>query len=177
MTEKCRYYIVDGKKIELDGRRSFQGLERVGVDIKPIVTPILGRHGFVGAELFEQWEDIVGKELSFGIRPEKMVFQGSDRVNGTLVVKSAGGAFAMLLEHQKDRLIERINVFFGYPAVAHIKIIQGALKLKMPKPVKADKKITQKQMDALVERTKNIADPDLRQKMIEVGIAFLKKEG
>lgn len=177
MTEKCNSYRVDGKEIHLDGRREYQGLQKLTKEIRQIVQPILGKHGFANADIIENWPLLVGEDLARGIMPDHLHFDRQDRKNGVLYVKSAGGAFAMLLEHQKMRVIEKINMFFGYPAVGSIKIIQGTLKLKKPVLKKEVKRLSQKQMQELEKKVEQIEDLELRQKVLEVGIALLKKEG
>ena len=177
MTGKCNSYRVDGKKIRLDDRREYQGLQKLTREIRHIVQPILGKHGFANADIIENWPLLVGEDLARGIMPDHLHFDRQDRKNGVLYVKSAGGAFAMLLEHQKTRVIEKINTFFGYPAVGSIKIIQGALKLKKPVLKKMPKTLSKQQMQALEQKVQSVTDDELRQKLLDVGIALLKKEG
>ena len=135
----------------------------------------MGARGFSGADILESWEDIVGADLAKGVKPEKLTFEGNSRSKGTLVVKTAGGAFAMLFEHQKRRVIERINAFFGYPAVAHIKMIQGALKLAMPK-LDLQRPIDQQKLKELNDKLLLIEDKELRQITYAIGAAMLKKK-
>jgi len=177
MTEKCNSYRVDGKEIRLDDRREYQGLQKLTKEIRRIVQPVLGKHGFANADIIENWPLLVGEDLARGIMPDHLHFDRQDRKNGVLFVKSAGGAFAMLLEHQKTRVIEKINTFFGYPAVGSIKIIQGTLKLKKPVLKKMPKTLSKQQLQELEQKVKSVTDDELRQKLLDVGIALLKKEG
>lgn len=158
-----------------NGRRDYEGLATLVPEIRVLTRKALGIRGFSGADILESWEDIVGPDLAKGVKPEKLTFEGNSRSNGTLVVKTAGGAFAMLFEHQKRRVIERINAFFGYPAVSHIKMVQGALKLSMPKldmhrPVDAEK------LKELTEKVSLIDDEELRNRTYAVGKALLEKK-
>lgn len=157
-------------------KRNYEGLERLTKEIKVITQPILGKRGFAGVDIIECWFDIVGPDLSVGIRPEKLTFEKDSRTNGTLHVKSAGGAYAVLFEHQKQQVIERINTFFGYPAVSKIHIMQGRLtfpKIELPQPVK---KPTKKQLRELNEKIAHIEDEALRESMYQMGISFLQKQ-
>ena len=115
MTEKCK---------PVYHRRTYEGLAPLTREVQAITRPILGRRGFAEVDILGSWEDIVGPDLARGILPEKLAFEKNKRINGTLYVKSAGGAFATLFEFQKQRVMERINGFFGYPAVSQIKIRQ-----------------------------------------------------
>lgn len=160
--------------VKENGRRDYEGLATLVPEIRSLTRKVLGARGFSGADILENWEDIVGPDLSKGVRPEKLTFEKNNRSNGTLVVKTAGGAFAMLFEHQKRRVIERINSFFGYPAVAHIKMIQGALKLSVPK-MEIKKTADAKQLQVLAEKVSVIEDEELRHRTYEIGKAMLEK--
>lgn len=169
MTEKC-----NKKKDEIEyQRRSFEGLAPLTREIRIVTKPILGKRGFSEVDILENWHDMVGEELSRGIFPEKLTFDRDKRVQGTLHVKSAGGAFAMLFEHQKARVIERINSFFGYPAVSQIKVTQGNLKLTRPVKKTVLRTLTPVEEADLWRQVQNITDPELRQKTFEIGAALL----
>lgn len=158
-----------------NGRRGYEGLATLVPEIRLLTRQALGSRGFSGADILESWEDIVGADLAKGVKPEKLTFEGNSRSKGTLVVKTAGGAFAMLFEHQKRRVMERINAFFGYPAVAHIKMIQGALKLSMPK-IEIKRPIEPEQLKKLVDKVSQIEDQELRERTYAIGQAMLEKK-
>ena len=161
--------------VKNNGRRDYEGLATLVPEIRVLTRQALGTRGFSGADILESWEEIVGPDLAKGVKPEKLTFEGNSRSKGTLVVKTAGGAFAMLFEHQKRRVLERINAFFGYPAVSHIKMIQGALKLSMPK-LDINKPIDPKKLKELNDKVALIEDEDLRERTYAVGEAMLKKK-
>ncbi|MBR6412066.1 MAG: DUF721 domain-containing protein [Alphaproteobacteria bacterium] len=167
MTEKC-------KKNEYH-RRTYEGLAPLTREVQAIAKPILGRRGFAEIDILGSWEEMVGADLARGILPEKLTFEKDKRVNGTLYVKSAGGAFATLFEFQKQRVIERINCFFGYPAVAQIKIRQGALKLKS-ETVETARSLTPAEEKELQKRVSAIEDEELRTQAYEIGKAILIKK-
>lgn len=169
MTEKCN----QKKDVFEYQRRSFEGLAPLTREIRIVTKPVLGKRGFAEIDILESWHDIVGEELARGIFPEKLTFDRDKRVQGTLHVKSAGGAFAMLFEHQKSRVIERINSFFGYPAVSHIKVMQGNLKLTRPVKKALSRTLTPVEEADLWRQVQNITDPELRQKTFEIGAELL----
>lgn len=167
MTEKC--------KKEIYKRRTFEGLAPLIREVRDITKPILGMRGFAEVDILGHWTEIIGEDLARGVSPEKLTFEKDKRTGGTLHVKSAGGAFAMLFEFQKQQVMERINGFFGYPAVANIKIRQGSLKLD-PQKMEQPAGLTENQERQLQEKISRIQDPDLREKTYQVGKAiFLKK--
>ncbi len=155
-------------------RRSFSGAERLTKEIRFISKPFLAKRGFAGLDIVESWDDIVGEDMAPGIRPEKLVFEKDARTNGTLHVKSAGGAFAVIFEHKKMQIIERINTFFGYPAIARIHIIQGKLNFVQPETGTPVKKIKPSELKNLENRVNQIEDEELRAKMYEIGLKLLQ---
>ncbi len=161
---------------QTERRRTFEGLERLTMEIKNITQPILGQRGFAGTDVLSYWDDIVGEHLAKGIRPEKLTFEKDNRTNGTLHVKSAGGAFAILFEHQKHKVIERINFFFGYPAVGKIKISQGKVSFKMPPPVAPKKFVTEQQINELKAKVASIEDETLRDMVYQLGVTRLENK-
>ena len=158
-------------------RRSFEGLERLTKEVRNITRPIMGKRGFSGLEIIENWTDIIGEDLALGIQPEKLAFEKQSRINGTLYVKSAGGAFALLFEHHKQQVIDRINSFFGYPAVAFVRITQGKLNLNpLPKENSvSEDEFSSAELEALKEKTSLIEDENLRRIFFQMGLTFLRK--
>ena len=167
MTEKCKQ-----KEYK---RRNFEGLAPLTREVQAIAKPILGMYGFASVDILANWDDIVGTDLAKGIQPEKLTFEKDKRTNGTLHVKSAGGAFAMLFEHQKTRVIERINTFFGYPAVKNIKIQQGSLKLSQPN-IQPTRNLTTSEKKILSARVAGIEDEALRERVYQIGLELLKNK-
>ena len=167
MTEKCNK--------ETYKRRGYEGLAPLTKEVQAIAKPILGTRGFAEVDILSTWEDMVGKDLAKGITPEKLTFTANSRTNGTLHVRSAGGAFAMLFEHQKARVIERINGFFGYPAVSAIKIRQGALKLSLQVNT-LKRSLTAREEKELQARVAIIQDPELREQAYRLGKEILIKK-
>lgn len=166
MTEKCKITYR---------RRNFEGLAPLTAEARTIAAPILGKHGFVGIDILTHWEEIVGADLARGIHPQKLTFDGNKRADGTLHVLSAGGAFAMLFEHQKSRVLERINTYFGYPAVARFKIRQGSFHLK-PEQQQSDRALSPDETAALSTRIAGIEDSELREHLYRIGTEILRKK-
>lgn len=167
MTEKC--------KIQKKVSRTYQGLAPLTQEVKKIVQPILKKHGFVSADILTYWTDIVGEDLALGVLPDKLVFKGNDRTNGTLVVKSAGGAFALLFQHKKDYIVQKINTFFGYPAVKNIRIKQGMLPLKMPTCFSETNELKPEDKQELMEKVSIVQDKEMQDILFNIGCLLKKK--
>ena len=100
------------------------GLRALGAEIPRVAGAALGKRGFGEAQLVTQWEAVIGAEFAMKLSPERIVFSRGERRNGTLRLRVAS-AFATEAMHLEPVLIERINAFFGYGAVARRAFVQG----------------------------------------------------
>ena len=98
-------------------RRKERGLLAVGASLPTIAAPALRKRGFAQARLITEWPAIVGDMLARETVPQKLVFPRGSRGDGVLHLRVSSG-FALELQHIAPQLIERINGFFGYGAVA-----------------------------------------------------------
>ncbi|MBO7484025.1 MAG: DUF721 domain-containing protein [Alphaproteobacteria bacterium] len=167
MTEKCEFP-------QSPRSRTYEGLDNLTREVQKLARPLLGQHGFTQVELITHWSDIMGTELAIGVKPVKLMFPAKDRMNGTLYVRTAGGAFAMLLEHQKGRVMERVNTYFGYPAVSNLKIEQGGVRLSHEQEPVPEWPLSEEELMPLLEKVNTISDDSLRQKTLEIGIKLLQ---
>ncbi len=158
------------------GEKRIQGLFTLTRQVRQAAAPFLIERGFSNADILENWQDILGADLSRGIAPIRLTFPKNSGRGGTLHVKSAGGAFAVVCSHQKERIISRINAYFGYTAVSDLKIVQGLLKLPKPKMTPIKKSLSKKQQAALEEKTALIDDPDLKALTVAIGQAVFGKK-
>jgi hypothetical protein len=107
----------------------------IGDHFRAILRPAFERHGFAYAEVLTQWPAIVGAPLAALSAPERIRWprlpgneEGSRRrrLGGTLIVRVDQGR-AIELQHLTPRIIERINAYYGYGAIAELRIVQGPL--------------------------------------------------
>jgi hypothetical protein len=89
-----------------------------------VVSPALRRRGFAETEVVLRWPEIAGAELARVATPEKLSFRRGRSADGTLHLKVAGPA-ALAIQHQAPAIIERINTFYGFRAVARLNLVQG----------------------------------------------------
>ena len=105
--------------------REAQGRQPIGVLVRRALGPSFGRRGFSRAEILIRWPAIVGAGLARHACPERLTAPRRAG-GGTLRVRVEGG-FATELQHLETEVIERINSYFGYRAVARLALVQGPL--------------------------------------------------
>ncbi len=116
------------------------------------------RFGFVQGAVVSRWPEIVGERYAKVSTPESIRFTAGRKSGGTLTL-TVEGAHGPLLQHLTPLIIERVNRFFGYEAVARLVFRQGR-----PAPVaKAPRRPQLRPVPAeLGEGLREIADPELR---------------
>jgi hypothetical protein len=130
------------------------------------LTPEIGRtafrrFGFVQSSVVTRWPEIVGPTHARVCAPEAIRFPPGEKSDGILQLVVVP-AHAPLISQVTPEIIERVNRFFGYKAVARIKLRHGAVKppehLPAAKPPPSLKPIPMELGDSL----RDIGDPELR---------------
>lgn len=85
------------------------------------------RFGFVQSSVVTRWQEIVGKRHALVCAPESIRFPPGERSGGILQLVVTPSS-APLIQYVLPEIIERVNRFFGYNAVARVKLRQGAVK-------------------------------------------------
>lgn len=138
------------------------GAARSIADLMPdIGRAAFKKFGFVQSSVVTRWTDIVGPRYAAVTQPESIRFPShGERKNGTLHI-TVSSAHAPMLQHVAPELIERVNRFFGYAAVAKIKMTQGIVS--PPRPQKAAPPPNLKPIPVeLGDSLRDIGDPELR---------------
>src|SRR5688572_32969093 len=91
------------------------------------------RFGFVQSSIVSRWREIVGERYATVSSPESIRFPAGKRSSGTLTLV-VEGAHAPMLQHVAPVIIDRVNRFFGYPAVERLNIRQGIVQIARAKP-------------------------------------------
>jgi hypothetical protein len=118
------------------------------------------RFGFVQSSIVSRWREIVGERYAGVSAPESIRFPHGRRSGGvlTLVVE---GAHAPLMQHVAPVIIERVNRFFGYPAVERVTFRQGLVQVEKAKARPAALPLAPLPAE-LGDSLRQVADPELR---------------
>ncbi len=136
-----------------------------------ITDAALRKRGFAQSAVISNWAEIVGPELAANAAPQKLAFPRGGHGDGTLHVR-VSGPLAIELQHMEPLVLERINTYFGYRAVARLALVQGPLpprreevKRKVLPALDAD------EADAVEQMVSGVTDDSLRHALSGLGRA------
>lgn len=138
------------------------GQARAIADLMPeIGRTAFRRFGFVQSSVVTRWPEIVGPHHAKICAPESIRFAPGEKSEGILQLVVVA-AHAPLIQHVIPEIIERVNRFFGYNAVAKVKLRQGAVTPPQAKDRTAPPSLKPIPLE-LGESLRDIGDPELRQ--------------
>jgi len=147
----------------------------VGEMVPGLTKRALGRYGFGQSALITDWHRVVGERLAKFCHPLKIYFQRGQRVGGVLYIRVVG-PMALELQHMEPLLIDRINTYFGYGAVASIRLKQvSALEAirknggKPPENKEARVKLNGGQKKEIEEQVSHVENDEMRQILQRLG--------
>ncbi|WP_421591509.1 DUF721 domain-containing protein [Shinella sp. M27] len=130
------------KNVQQKPRR---GIVQISEVANGLIDPVLAKRAGINTMLLGSWDEIAGAEFAECTRPERIAWprrasemagEGGGYQAGVLTI-ACEGARALFLSHQQGEIIQRINGFFGFPAVNQIKIVQKPVSIqsnRRPKP-------------------------------------------
>jgi hypothetical protein len=118
------------------------------------------RFGFIQSSIVSRWREIVGERYAGVSSPDSIRFPPGKRSAGTLTLV-VEGAHAPLMQHVAPAIIERVNRFFGYSAVARLQFRQGMVQVARARAAPALPSLEPVPAE-LGDSLREIADPELR---------------
>jgi len=151
-------------------RRTQRGLLTVSTSLPKLAAPALRKRGFAQARLITEWPSIVGEALARETVPQKLVFPRGSRTDAILHLRVASG-FALELQHIAPQIIDRINGFFGFHAVADLRYVQGPIP-----PQRRPRRVTPPRLSdddeaTLRQSIGDMADSELQSALLRLGRA------
>lgn len=120
-------------------RRGYRrGVVQISEVANGLIDPVLAKRAGINTMLLGSWDEIAGAEFAECTRPERITWprrasemagEGGGHQPGVLTI-ACEGARALFLSHQQGEIIQRINGFFGFPAIRQIKIVQKPVSVQ-----------------------------------------------
>ena len=147
-----------------------QGLRPMSKSLPNGLKTILKKGGYNYSSIINNWSGLVGKQISDVCYP-KSIKTGKELKDGVLYLNVFHGD-QLLVEYNKSKIIDRINVFFGYKFVKNIKMFLIKEKIDPKENVSLiNNKNTKYQ-----EKLEKIHNPELKKKINNSINAFNNKK-
>ena len=149
------------------------GARPVAEFVSKLLDPVIERRAGMTMDIVASWDEIVGKEHSTHSRPERLdwprrAHEEEPFQPATLVIACAGPQ-AVFVQADSDTIINRINTYFGFAAVARLKIVQKPLSKIVRKSQKTAPSLPSGQQERLTQLLETVEDENLRAALIRMG--------
>jgi len=155
--------------------KSRRGTPHINRFLWKIAKPSMQRRGFSDQTLIEHWPTIVGDNLAALSQPLRLSRKGMREGEAAVLTVKVEGAMALEIQHFAPQIIERLNGYYGYPAIGKLNIVQGPLYRRpaphIPKPP------SQEDVSHLSEQMEDIDSPRLRQALARLSLRVSPKRG
>jgi hypothetical protein len=107
------------------GRKGLRGLDAV---LPGVMKPAMRRFGFAEYRILSEWPKIVGEILAARTTPVRLQMPqnfsegAAARQRGVLHIHALDSSVAVECSYLEPQIIERISVYFGFPAVGRLMI-------------------------------------------------------
>lgn len=146
---------------------------RLGEVVTGLMSPIVARRAAMSSELLAAWPELAGPGYAHTTRPERIrwprrIGDEDPFEPGVLVVACDGGS-AIRLQHEAGLIVERINVFLGFPAIARLKIVQKPVRRVSSGQARRYPQLGPGERMQLKKMLENVGDPELRTRLERLG--------
>ena len=159
------------------------GVKTVGSFLPRLTRKAFEKYGFSAASLITDWPAIAGRELAAYTAPERLKWpRGVERADeeapaaergrpGATLVLRVDGARALDVQYNARQIIERINAYFGYAAIAELRIVQAPVTAPHP-----EQRTPRLAPEPLTREVAGITDAALRDALARLGAGIRAAE-
>lgn len=161
-----------------DPARRSNAPKALGVAVGRLTRPVLKRRGAALVDILGHWDAIAGPMLSPETQPERLIYAAGEGHAATLEI-AVSPAFALELQHLAPLVVEKINGYFGYRAVAGLRLKQQPIRRpesRRPSVLPAAREarpLTEAEAARLAEMLAGVEDRGLRQALENLGRSLL----
>jgi hypothetical protein len=121
------------------------------------------------------WGEIVGADMARQSRPEKLL--GSRNAGGGTLRLRCTGAAAVELQHRGPEIIQRVNAFLGFTAVAKIALVNGPLPQGSIKQARLATPVDGPTRRSMLQAADTVASPELKAALQRLATAIARDPG
>tara|TARA_B100001250_G_scaffold390430_1_gene390398 strand:+ start:316 stop:804 length:489 start_codon:yes stop_codon:yes gene_type:complete len=162
---------MNSKNYNKNNRKFIQGLRSFKDTLPRNIKRIIIKKGHIYSETLNNWKNIVGNEMFRVCYPKS--FKSSNKINASCLTVMVKRGNEVEMEYSKNKIIDRINSYFGYKVVEKLKLISfdseisNLKKEELSKKYSTNKKYTNKII--------NIKNDKVKKSLIELSKFFKKK--
>lgn len=165
-----------------DNKRGNKAI-KISESINDITNKAISKFGKIEFILYTKWDEMVGDHFAEFTEPNKIdiiknekYHKNSDDYEGILKVNIIGAA-SLDFQHFSDKIIEKINSFFGYKAITKIKLNHVPYLEKVYKKTTSLKniKLSESNKNIIKDTTSVIKNKSLERSLNKLGKSILKE--
>ena len=150
--------------------------QEIGDALKKINRNFSSKFGKIEFIIHSKWPEIAGSYFVEYSEPKNITRIEShenefgEKAFKNLLNVNVSPAAAIEFQHFKDKILEKINSYFGYKAIIDLRIQQNYItKYNMNRPKLSDKVLNEEDITAISNDVQNISNKDLKKTLIDLG--------
>ena len=164
-------------------KRNFIPLS-IADSLRTVNRKFLYKFGKLDYTVHSKWSDIVGNFFVNHSEPQKITsVANSTNDDGETIYDrylhvNVTPAAALEFQHFQDKIIEKINSYFGYKAIKGIKIHQHHVQKDYFKKTKKNTNLIKREKDKIQirESTPNLSNKALEESIVNLGLSITSEE-
>ena len=158
--------------------------KKIGDTLGKVNRVFSNKYGKIEFLILSKWPQIVGSFFAEHSEPDKISrltedFDEYDQpIFKSFLNVRVSPAAAVEFQHYKDTIIEKINSFFGYKAIADLRLQQNFIpKKKIEQPLKSKRFETNFNEKELIKKeVQIIKDKELENSIVNLGLSINKED-
>lgn len=156
-----------------------RGAQPVSDLVSKLLDPVIERRAGMTMDLIGSWRDIVGDRHAAKSLPEKLHWprqiSDDDPFEPATLIVACDGGHALFLQHDSDAVLAAVNDYFGYTAVARLKLVQKPVAVRGSMPAAGQKELGQGESARLSSLIDQVDDPQLKSALEKMGKGVFSK--
>ena len=158
--------------------------KKIGDTLGKVNKVFSNKYGKIEFLILSKWPQIVGSFFAEHSEPDKISRQTEDfdefdqPIFKSFLHVRVSPAAAVEFQHYKDTIIEKINSFFGYKAIADLRLQQNFIpKKKNEKFLKSNRfKTTDNEKQLVKKEFQDIKDKELENSIVNLGLSINRED-
>ncbi len=155
--------------------------QSIGDTLKKINRNFSSKFGKIEFIIHSKWPEIAGTYFSEYSQPQNILrLPDYENEIGETMYKnylnvSVAPAAALEFQHFKDKILEKINSYFGYKAIIDLRIQQNYIPKEDNNLKMNNKDLTDNERRNISEEVQELSNKDLKESLIDLGKKIIKE--